>query len=75
MDIEEVAAQTPEKILTIDVDLAGGISAITGAKSPLRWGWRATSETGHRLIANLYRAFVEKDSLEINPLVVTGAGI
>ena len=77
MDIEEVAAQTPEKILTIDVDPAGGISGHHGRQIAFALGLEGDQvKQATALIANLYRAFVEKDMslLEINPLVVTCAG-
>ena len=77
MDIEEVAAQTPEKIITIDVDPAGGISGHHGRQIAFALGLEGDQvKQANALIANLYRAFVEKDMslLEINPLVVTGAG-
>ena len=77
MDIEEVAAQTPEKIVTIDVDPAGGISGHHGRQIAFALGLEGDQvKQATALIANLYRAFVEKDMslLEINPLVVTGAG-
>ena len=77
MDIEEVAAQTPEKILTIDVDPAGGISGHHGRQIAFALGLEGDqAKQATTLIANLYRAFVDKDMslLEINPLVVTGAG-
>ena len=77
MDIEEVAAQTPEKILTIDVDPAGGISGHHGRQIAFALGLEGDQvKQATALIANLYRAFVEKDMslLEINPLVVTGSG-
>ena len=77
MDIEEVAAQTPEKILTINVDPAGGISGHHGRQIAFALGLEGDQvKQATALIANLYRAFVEKDMslLEINPLVVTGAG-
>ena len=77
MDIEEVAAQTPEKILTIDVDPAGGISGHHGRQIAFALGLEGDQvKQAIALITNLYRVFVEKDMslLEINPLVVTGAG-
>ncbi len=77
MDIEEVAAQTPEKIMTIDVDPAGGISGHHGRQIAFALGLEGDQvKQANALISNLYRAFVEKDMslLEINPLVVTGAG-
>jgi succinyl-CoA synthetase beta subunit len=42
MDIEEVAAQTPDKILSFTIDPATGIPASTAAASPSPWGWRAS---------------------------------
>ena len=77
MDIEEVAASTPEKIITLTVDPASGISSFHGRKVA-----KALALTGAAvkqciaLIGNLYKVFVESDSemLEINPLVVTEAG-
>ena len=50
MDIEEVAAQTPEKILTIDVDPAGGISGHHGRQIAfalgLEGGYDLSDEVG-----------------------------
>ncbi len=77
MDIEEVAAKTPEKILTLTVDPATGIMPHHGrsvAKALKLSGGQVKQCVA--LISNLYNAFVEKDMsmLEINPLVVTGDG-
>jgi succinyl-CoA synthetase beta subunit len=77
MDIEEVAEKTPEKILTISVDPASGISGHHGRQIAFALGLEGgQAKQANALIANLYQAFVEKDMslLEINPLVVTGAG-
>ncbi len=77
MDIEEVAAETPEKILTISVDPAGGISGHHGRQIAFALGLEGDQvKQASALINNLYRAFVETDMslLEINPLVVTGDG-
>ena len=77
MDIEEVAEKTPEKILTISVDPASGISGHHGRQIAFALGLEGEqAKQANALIANLYQAFVEKDMslLEINPLVVTGAG-
>jgi succinyl-CoA synthetase beta subunit len=73
MDIEEVAANRPEKILTFSVDPASGLSDFHGRRVAFALGL-----TGHQvkqcvgLIRILYKLFVEKDMemLEINPLVV-----
>ena len=77
MDIEEVAEKTPEKILTISVDPASGISGHHGRQIAFALGLEGDQvKQTTKLIADLYRAVVEKDMslLEINPLVVTGAG-
>ena len=77
MDIEEVAAETPEKILTVSVDPAGGISGHHGRQIAFALGLEGDQvKQASALINNLYRAFVETDMslLEINPLVVTGDG-
>ncbi len=77
MDIEEVAAKTPEKILTIGVDPATGICGYHGRQIAFALGLEGDQvKQATKLIANLYRAVIEKDMslLEINPLVVTGAG-
>jgi len=77
MDIEEVAEKTPEKILTISVDPASGISGHHARQIAFALGLEGDQvKQANALIANLYQAFVEKDMslLEINPLVVTGAG-
>ena len=77
MDIEEVAAETPEKILTVGVDPVAGITDANGQEIAA-----ALELTGNQvdqcvaLVKNLYKAFVDTDMslLEINPLVVNGAG-
>ncbi len=77
MDIEEVAEKTPEKIITISVDPASGISGHHGRQIAFALGLEGDQvKQATKLIANLYDAVVEKDMslLEINPLVVTGAG-
>ena len=77
MDIEEVAAETPEKIITLPVDPASGISAHHGRAIAFALGLEGDQvKQAVKLVGNLYQAFVETDMslLEINPLVVTGAG-
>ena len=77
MDIEEVAENTPEKILTVSVVPAGGISCHHGRQIAYALGLEGEQvKQATKLISNLYNCFVEKDMslLEINPLVVTGAG-
>ncbi|KFI29704.1 ADP-forming succinate--CoA ligase subunit beta [Paenirhodobacter enshiensis] len=77
MDIEEVAASTPEKILTFTVDPATGLSDFHGRRIAFALGLTgAQIKQCVALIRNLYAAFIGKDMemLEINPLVVTTAG-
>ena len=77
MDIETVANETPEKIITFTVDPATGISALHGRRLAAALGLKgATAKQAGALAAKLYKAFVEKDMamLEINPLVVTDTG-
>ncbi|MHA1157557.1 MAG: ADP-forming succinate--CoA ligase subunit beta [Alphaproteobacteria bacterium] len=75
MDIEEVAAATPEKIHTVHVDPVVGYSPHIGLSiaSALGLSGDLAKQCG-RLIGTLYRAFTESDMslLEINPLIVTG---
>ncbi|MEI4484920.1 ADP-forming succinate--CoA ligase subunit beta [Frigidibacter sp. MR17.14] len=77
MDIEEVAAHTPEKILSFSVDPASGLSDFHGRKVAFALGLKgAQVKQCVALVKNLYRAFVEKDMemLEINPLIVMTDG-
>jgi succinyl-CoA synthetase beta subunit len=77
MDIEKVAHETPDKIVTLGIDPAAGYSAFHGRKiaSALKLGGGEIDQCV-KLIDQLYRAFVDKDMalLEINPLVVTKDG-
>ena len=77
MDIEEVAAKTPEKILSFSVDPATGLSDFHGRRVAFALGLQGGQvKQCVALIRNLYRAFVEKDMemLEINPLIVMTDG-
>ncbi|GMV41071.1 MAG: succinate--CoA ligase [ADP-forming] subunit beta [Myxococcales bacterium] len=77
MDIEEVAAKTPEKILKEFVDPAVGLQGFQARNLAFALGLSGKSVTkAGAFLSGLYRAFVEKDAslLEINPLVVTTDG-
>ncbi len=77
MDIEKVAAETPEKIISLDVDPASGISGFHGRRIAFALGLSGEAfKQCVALVAGLYRLFLEKDAslIEINPLVVTGEG-
>lgn len=77
MDIEAVAHDTPEKIHTFHVDPAAGFQPYVGRNIAYALGLQgAQIKQAVKLIADLYRAFVDKDMamLEINPLIVTKQG-
>jgi len=77
MDIEQVAEDTPEKILTLDIDPGTGVTADDAARisDALALQGAAREDMAH-LAPTLYKAFVEKDMslLEINPLIVMENG-
>ena len=77
MDIEEVAAKTPEKIQFVSVDPATGLQAFHARR--IAFGLELEGKqvgSAVKFLMALYRAFTETDAslIEINPLVVTGAG-
>src|SRR3954447_5078580 len=77
MDIEKVAHDTPEKIVTFSVDPATGIMPHHGRHVAQALGLTGDlAKQAADLVGKLYRAFVERDMslLEINPLVVTRSG-
>tara|TARA_B110000908_G_scaffold133504_1_gene157465 strand:+ start:1634 stop:2827 length:1194 start_codon:yes stop_codon:yes gene_type:complete len=77
MDIEEVAASTPEKILSFSVDPATGYQAFHGRRIAFTLGLEGKQiKQCVALMGLLYKAFIEKDMemLEINPLIVTDSG-
>jgi succinyl-CoA synthetase beta subunit len=77
MDIETVAHDTPEKIVTFSVDPATGIMPHHGRHVADALGLKGdlVKQAG-RLTEQLYAAFIAKDMemLEINPLIVTNDG-
>jgi succinyl-CoA synthetase beta subunit len=78
MNIEEVAAETPEKIVTVTIDPATGYAPFHGRKIAFALGLTAKQQQAacHKLIGDLYKLVLEKDIslLEVNPLVVTKDG-
>ncbi|MEL6372912.1 MAG: ADP-forming succinate--CoA ligase subunit beta [Pseudomonadota bacterium] len=77
MDIEQVAHDTPEKILTITIDPATGFFPTHGRAIAFALGLKGDQiKQCSALVSNLYKMVVEKDMsmLEINPLIVTEAG-
>ncbi len=77
MDIEEVAANTPEKILSFSIDPATGIQGFHGRRVAFALGLEGKQvKQCVDLVGKLYRLFVERDAemVEINPLIVTTDG-
>lgn len=77
MDIEAVAAETPERILTISIDPATGLKPhhIRSVVNSLKLtGTTAKQASG--FLSGIYSTFTELDAslVEINPLVVTSSG-
>jgi succinyl-CoA synthetase beta subunit len=77
MEIEEVAATTPEKIVRVTIDPATGFQPYMARE--LAFALELTGEqqrSATALMAGLYKAFTAKDAslAEINPLVVTADG-
>ncbi len=77
MEIEEVAEATPEKILKVVIDPTTGIRPYHARQLAFGLGLEgAQIKSAVKLIMSLYQAFNDLDCsmVEINPLVVTGAG-
>jgi succinyl-CoA synthetase beta subunit len=77
MDIEQVAAKTPEKIHKVFIDPTKGLADAEADDVARRIGIpEASLAQGRMMLQGLYRAFDETDAslAEINPLVVTGDG-
>ena len=77
VEIEEVAAKHPEKILKVAIDPASGIQPFHARQIAFGLGLEG-NQIGSciKFITAMYKAFVDLDCsiVEINPLVVTGAG-
>ena len=78
MEIEEVAAHTPEKIIREAIDPAVGFQPYNGRNVAFALGLPAMEPAVVnpfiQMLGNLYRLFMEKNAamVEINPLVITG---
>jgi succinyl-CoA synthetase beta subunit len=75
MDIEEVAAHTPEKIHKVWIDPVKGLTDVESDDVARKIGIpEAALSEARAALQGLYRSFVEKDAMlaEINPLVLTG---
>ena len=74
MDIEEVAAKSPEKIIKFTVDPASGLSGFHGRRVAFALGLKGKQiKQCVYLVQTLFKLFSEKDCemLEINPLILT----
>ncbi len=78
MDIEKVAAETPEKIVKVAVPSATGFTPFMGRKLAYGVGLKESAQVAEfgRLLTALYHLYTEKDCTiaEINPLIRTGEG-
>ncbi|MBI3596415.1 MAG: ADP-forming succinate--CoA ligase subunit beta [Nitrospirae bacterium] len=74
MEIEEVAAHSPEKILKAAIDPSSGYQAFHGRMLAFRLGLgKEVQNPFVQMLGHLYRLFMEKGAtlIEINPLVIT----
>ena len=77
VEIEEVAARHPDRILRVAIDPASGIEPFHGRTIAFGLGLGPEQiAAAVRFVGGLFRAFCGLDAslVEINPLVVTGAG-
>jgi succinyl-CoA synthetase beta subunit len=77
MDIEEVAATTPEKIVKVHIDPTEGITEAISNEVADSLGLPAGPYAEfHGILSSLYDCFLNSDAslTEINPLIVTGEG-
>jgi succinyl-CoA synthetase beta subunit len=77
VDIESVAAATPDKVIRMHIDPVIGLTNWQASELVYRAGLdRATARKSAAVIRALYRAFVELDCdlVEVNPLILTGDG-
>ncbi|MBB3997509.1 ADP-forming succinate--CoA ligase subunit beta [Aureimonas pseudogalii] len=77
MDIEAVAHDTPEKIITVAIDPQAGVTDADVAAITQAYDLEGVAvEDGKSLFPALYKAFTEKDMalLEVNPLIVMTDG-
>ena len=77
MDIEEVAATEPEKILSLTIDPILGLQSFQSRRIAQALGLDATQNKQlSAILAAMFRLFLEKDLslIEINPLIITDTG-
>ncbi len=74
MDIEEVAAHSPEKIISLSIDPATGIQGFHARRVAFILGLQGEQiKAVTKFLHGLYQAFLDTDAsmVEINPLVIT----
>jgi succinyl-CoA synthetase beta subunit len=77
MNIEEVAAQTPERIISVGIHPAAGLQGYQCRELAFGLGLGGTQIEEFAAIAKaLYRLYVERDAslVEVNPLILTKSG-
>jgi succinyl-CoA synthetase beta subunit len=77
MDIEEVAAKSPERIISVGVHPATGLQGFQCRRLAFGLGLSGVQvEEFTRIVQPLYRLYVERDAslVEINPLIITKEG-
>jgi len=77
VEIEEVAAHNPEKIISVKIDISTGVQGCHVRKMGFALGFSGeTLKKFSKLVYSLYDLFVAKDAsqIEINPLVETDQG-
>ncbi|MPY69719.1 MAG: ADP-forming succinate--CoA ligase subunit beta [Alphaproteobacteria bacterium] len=77
MEIEEVAAKTPEKIMRLAIDPVMGLQPFHARRLAYGLGLEGDQvRSAVKFLMGMYEAFIQLDAsiVEINPLVVTGAG-
>ncbi len=77
VNIEEVAAETPEKIIKVNIDPATGFTPFVGRKLAYGIGLEGdTMKKAVKFLGGLYNLYIQKDCsvAEINPLVTTKDG-
>ncbi len=77
MDIEQVAAKTPEKIINVVIDPATGLQSFHARRLAFGLGLKGSQiKSAVKFLSVMYKSFIELDAsmVEINPLVVKGDG-
>lgn len=75
MDIEDVAHNTPEKIIKVGIDPASGMSGFHARKLAYGLGLQGDQvKSATKFFTNLYKAFIDLDAsiVEINPMILVG---